>query len=185
MSKFSTLLLLISLVACSSVSSSKTWDRYTFDLSGHVFSVSAPPGHFRDVYVSKVDLATNEKAYLTLLEKAWVFSGVLADQGGMDFIVALHRAELGVSEEDFLRGVQKDVSDAFRRISPNGVPLGNVTRRKLGGREWHCFPLLCALKLDSRHYISWRLKDINNVSSKISARDQLRKSIEDSLEITF
>lgn len=190
MVKFHTFLLLLSLAACSSVPSSSTWSRYTFDLSGRTFSVSAPTGHFRDQYLPRVDLATNENSYVTLLQKAWVFSGMFADQGGMDFIVGLNRAELGSTEDDFLRGLKKHLSEGYQAIRPEGVQLNNITTRQIGGREWLCYSISnisaeCALRVDARHYVSWRLLDINNSSSRIDSRDQLRKKIENSLEIKF
>jgi len=184
------LISLLLAASASALASDGSWIRYSFDLSGRNFFVSAPKGHFRDTYMPSIDLSKNDKSFVTLLKSSWVFSGLLADAGGLELIIGLSRAELGNTEEEFLRGIQIDLSKAYKKLRPQGVEIQNVTRIRMGKREWLCYSISnisaeCALRVDPRHYISWKLYNVNNATSKIPARDELRKKIEDSIEIAF
>lgn len=142
------------------------------------------------MYVPHVDLSNNDKTYRTLFSRAWVFSGLIGDKGGLDFIVGLHRVESSDTEEGFLQSVEKHASDEFKDIRQAGVSLQNVRKKRMGDREWICYSLSnitseCALRLDDRHYVSWTLANVNNTSSKIDARDELKQRIESSLRVAF
>jgi hypothetical protein len=191
MPKFHIALLALLLAACShNPVPSDSWNLYTLDVSGKMLSFSAPNGHFRDVYVPHIDLSRNEKTYRTLFSRAWVFSELMRDKGGLDFIVGLHRVESSDSEEGFLLAVKKHASEELKDIRQDGVSLHNIRKKRMGDREWICYSLSnitseCALRLDDRHYISWTLGNVDNTSSIIDARDELKQKIENSLRVAF
>jgi hypothetical protein len=127
---------------------------------------------------------------MTLMKHAWVFSRLFADQGGLDFIGGLNHTKLGDTEDELLQGIQNHLSNEYKVLRPNGIEITNIRQKKIGGREWLCFSVSnigseCALKVDDLHYISWKLDDINNTSTRIGARDELRKKIEELVEIAF
>lgn len=185
------LTLLLTLAGCitNSIVADK-WQRYSIDISGRRVSFSSPPGSFRGKHVPSIDLATNQESYVTLFESSWIFSGLTGDAGALELIVGLNRAPVGSSDDDLLRGIEENVAKTYSRIARRPVTLERIGRRQIGGKQWLCYDRSvygreCALRIDAEHYLSWRLHDINNRSTQIDARDELRQKIEGSVEVAF
>jgi hypothetical protein len=191
--KMSSLWIAFALVmaGCASYSGpSEKWERYTVDLSGRKISFSAPPGAFSHAYVPEVNLETETNEHLTLFDRSWIFSSMVGDSGALQLIVVLVRAPIGSTDLDMLRGIQQYVSTEYRKAFPDPVILGNVNQRWLGNAEWLCYDegvygAQCSLRVDSNHYLSWRLREINNLAQQISVRDELAAKIEASVNIDF
>lgn len=183
--------ILVAGTACTNnPAASDKWQRYTVSLSGHTVHFSSPPGSFQGEYVPEIDLTQNKEDYVTLFNRSWIFSALIGDAGMLELIIALNRGPVGTSEDELLQEIQKDVSNTYNRFSKEPVIVENVRHRELGGKQWVCydksvFGAECALRIDTDHYLTWRLKDINNRRSQIDDRDELRAKIEKSVEVAF
>ena len=189
MSKILAFLLIFTLISCTtSFPINTNWKYFEISISGKIIKFSAPQGHFKDIYVPTINLATVE--YTTLYSSNWDLG---TNEGGVSFFISLSTYNIGTTKESFIKALKNDYSKAYNKLLKNqSVSIDNINYRNIGGKEWLCFNIPavrrdgdCVRRIDSNHYVTINFSYISNGKLSSKRAKELKRDIFNSFTVAI